>query len=101
MKEYSKGYETKIAKRKKNSKLAVIIIILTIISVIFIFGMVKFFESVDNSLETRAKLNCADYFLDGINEDLKSIQLCESEECKNYFKENIGFNMEMFGECLK
>lgn len=93
--------ETKIAKRKKKRSLIITTTLLIIVMVAFVFGMLKFVESMEKGFEARAKLNCADYFLEDVYEDLNFIQLCENEECQDYFNKNIEFSLEMAGECLK
>jgi len=90
--------ETKIA---KNSKVIITIIILVIIGLGVIYGTLGLFRNMDEIFEARMKLNCADYFIFEAGDYFDLMQLCENEECKDYFKEKIEFNTKMVEECLE
>ena len=84
---------------KKNKIVGLVFVIVITITIIwFSFRVIPLLDSL---YKNKGKLNCADYFVEKINNDVDLLQLCQNKECVNYFESRIELNMGLAQKCLE
>jgi hypothetical protein len=69
--------------------------------ILFATLMIAFALSFFEVVESGAKIRCSSHFSDKAMESYNFLQVCNSQECVDFFTNQFKFYINASGECLK